>query len=225
MPPKSKLKKGKNAKNSRAVNNDSVTSEDETPPPSRSTSRAAKKRRAAKKVAAPPEDASSTDEGPDVHESLQSMTALMTVMSARLDGIEEGGRTRRRVSFLDDLPPPEEEPAPVIEDSRSANPGARSSSLAPQPFAQPRLPTDVFSAARPHVAPKEQLPGPSAMSALPTTVDVSDAVRERVALRLQAAPAPIFLSDEEFDIEGMGARRSNSKSVRSVLKTHTLSGG
>ena len=147
MPPKSKLKKGKGAKNSkRTANYDSGTTDDESTPPGRSSSRAAKKRRAAKKLADLAGDVSSTDEGPDVHEALQAMTAMMTSMSARLEGLEEGSRARRRVSFLEDLPSAEEEHVPVSEESRAANHGAHDSVRPPPPHEQPRLPTDVFTA-------------------------------------------------------------------------------
>ena len=125
MPPKSKFKKGNGAKNSqRAVAYDSVTSEDEAPPRSRASSRAAKKRRAAVQNPDPVSDVSSTDEAPSVHAALQNLTALMTTMSTRIDGLEDGSRPRRRVAFTDDPPSANEELAPVAGGSRPASRGA-----------------------------------------------------------------------------------------------------
>ena len=228
MPPKQKLKKGK-GKNARR-NVMAESSDDEPLSPSRSS----RKRRAARTRADASE--SSTDEvtppHPAVQDALTQMSSMMATMSARLEGLEDRGRDRRRVTF-DSPPVAEHVHLPVAEESRASSSGASADAFPPPPHEQQWSPTDVFSAAQPRAAPEEPpTPRPSTSYPPTTTMDVSDAVRARVALRLQAAPAPFFPADEEVDSEGEGGRRRQSKSgkirnqdthvFRQVLWPHEL---
>ena len=113
MPPKNKTtscsaKKGKGAKNSRiaADYESDPTSGDDEPPTSRAASHSAKKRKMAKKsrVAAEQDsDLTSGDDQPSVRDALKTLTSMMSTMSSRLDGLEDGGPNRRRVAFADHL--------------------------------------------------------------------------------------------------------------------------
>ena len=143
----------------------------------------------------------------------QNLPAMMTLLTTRMDLMDGGGRKKRKVAFHSRAPVPDTSSPP---DAATQHPTSllqrygHQTGLTSTPAVTQPLPPPVPELMSQEATYQEGAPPP-----LP---DVSEAVRTRVAQRLQGAPAPFLLIDEDSPTD---EEASPTKRKRHTIKLGT----